>query len=106
MARPVLALWGEGLQFGSRRRPIGFVGLYWTGDELSVPLLVKDRRPCRGRPPRPAGAPAAATPGGQMAKAARLFDARRNARLALVRKPLTLWHATGTATRYRRAPRR
>src|SRR5258708_32580805 len=34
------------------------------------------------------------------------IDARRDARLAISRKPLTLWHATGTATRYRRAPRR
>ena len=33
------------------------------------------------------------------------FDARLDARLALGRKPLTLWHATGTATRTLARPR-
>jgi hypothetical protein len=71
----------------------------------SRPSLVRTAR--RPRLPHSPGNPAKSWPLIMLAlHSGRPTPTRRDARLALGRKPLTLWHATGTATRCRRAPRR
>ncbi len=77
----------------------------YAASARSRPSLV---RTARGpRLPHSPGNPAKSWPLIMLAlHSGRPTPTRRDARLALGRKPLTLWHATGTATRCRRAPRR